>query len=347
MLKIRKDKGYTLIELLLYIGIVAILGITIFSFYTKRSEETRINNLTRVFQEIDTNVNNSLAAINAYSGLNNNFLTSSRLVPNEMILNNNTITNTLGGTLDITPVTINGNSGYALSVTFLSPSVCTKLATTDYASKIQQVLVNGTIVKAANTPLTPQAIALTAQNCSANNNTVVFRNSPNLAFLDAGGLGSNRVKEQPQYISTIGTPSASGLSSSCAGGTTWNGSFCSCPTGTEWNGGSCIAFNTTTQPGWCPRGSGWIPGTKTCAVLPNGSSSNQYIAGKNLPDVITTSATDTLRQGMTIPATRTDIITGRSIISPIGNIDDNPTQATVQVCVNGYWDTSANRCVTN
>lgn len=347
MSKIKKESGYTLIELLLYIGIVAVLGITVFSFYTKKQEETKINNLTRVFQEIDVNVNNSLAAIISYSGLNNGFLTSSKLVPNEMIVNNNTISNTLGGTLDISPFTVNGNPGYALSANFLSPSVCTKLATTKYASDVQQVLVNDTIVKAANTALTPQAIALIAQKCTENNNTVMFRNAPNSAFLDGNGLGENRVKEQPQYISTVGTPSASGLSSSCAGGTTWNGSFCSCPTGTEWNGGSCVAFNTVNQPGWCPRGSGWLPGTKTCAVLPNGSSSNQYVAGKNLPNVIDTPVTDTLRQGMTIPTTRTEVITGRNIVSPNGNIDDNPTQATVQVCINGSWNPTANRCVTN
>lgn len=349
MIRKKKNLGFTLLEIMLTVGIIAIISIGIYSFYNKQSENAKIVTLTNYLNVIDSSLKNSFSSSTDFTLLNNSFLINSNIIPTEMVQNTTTINNLFGGQIVLASATVSAVPGYSLTFDKISPDVCTKLSTTQFSAKVQEIVINGTTVKTANGPLTPTQIAQIAANCVNTNNTIVFRDimiNPNMDAI--GNPNASRSKELPVYIPTIGNPSTSGASSTCAGGTTWNGSFCSCPINTEWNGNACIAFGTTTQPGWCPRGQGWLPGTRTCAALPNGSSSNIYSEGRNLPASITTgpvqNATDPTQSitGKTIPAAKSEVIAGKTIMSPEGQLDNT----SVQVCVNGIWNATANRCVT-
>lgn len=342
-MKIKKQKGYTLIELLLYLGVVVLIISGIYSFYNKVQTNIKATNLSNNLRMIDNQIAATYNILGGFTTLTNANIIAANIPPKEMVVDANNIQNTLGGALTFGTATVGSVAGYSITLTKLSSYACNKLATLDFASIVQEVAINGTTVKVANGPLTPAQIATTASKCATSeSNTLIYRNILLTANLDATGTTSvTRNKETAYNIPTIGNPSA-GISPSCAGGATWNNSFCSCPAGTEWNGSSCVTFGTTTQPGWCQRGQGWASDSKVCAALPHGTSSNTYAGGRNLPGSVTTTPAETIAVGKTIPAANSEVVGGRTITSPIGVTTDT----NVQVCVNGSWDASVLRCVT-
>lgn len=343
-MKIRKKiNGFTLIELLLYVGLVALLSIGIYSYYNKKQTNATVYNLTKNLTLIDKGVIDIYSTVASFTTLNNTFAISSKIVPPNIVSGASNISDQFGGSITIATATITGNPGYSMTLDTIPSYACTKLATTAFASYVQEVAINGLTVKTAGAPITSAQIPNIAAQCNNTNNTIVYRNLLVPTLQDAvGSAATTRNKETPYYIATVGSPST-GVGPVCAGGSTWNGSFCSCPANTEWSGSACITFGTTSpQAGWCPRGQGWLPDTKICAALPNGSSTNQYNSGRNLPGSITTPVVQTTVGGQIAPAPGTEVIAGKTVTWTIGNVDNT----TVQVCVNGSWDATTRRCIT-
>lgn len=368
----KSQKGYTLIELLLLVAIIAIVSASIYSYYSRKAEDAKVTALNNTLKNIDKQVRNSFSSITDFGGLSNAYALATNMLPAQMTGTHdpNSISNTFGGGFTLANSTFSGINGYSVTMDKLPNSVCTKLATSDFAQNVQQVIVNGTIIKNINTPMTPANMANAATRCAGtqNANILVYKNDSGNSDLDPSSSGLNRNKELPQYISEVYTSSPSGASGSCGGGSAWNGEFCSCPVNTEWNGSSCVAFGTATpQPGTCPRGQGWTPGTHTCAPLPYGNSTNQYSGGKNVPGNITTpvvspfptnnpvapvtTPVNAVTQTQTIvnnmPASNIEVIDGRVIVTSRPILKNNGMITYLSSCVNGYYDNTSQRCIPN
>lgn len=341
--KIKKQNGFTLIELILYLGITILLTIGIYTYYQNRKVDAILYTMNNNLSQIDKSINAMYSTVASLTSLNNQFAIETNIIPKEMVIGIDKISNKLGGFMTIASSTIAGNPAYSMTFDGLSGNACSKIATNNFSTKMQEISVNGVIVKSNAGSITPAQINASTKECKIVSNTVVYKNILPITMLDpVGSTAPIRVKEAPQYIASVGFLST-GASGSCGGGTTWNGSFCSCPIATEWNGSACIAFNTTTpQAGWCQRGQGWTPINKICSALPNGSSGNSYVAGRNIPQIIVAPPTQTVPGGQIVSAITTEVIAGRTITSPVGQLDNN----TVQVCVNGAWDVTSRRCIT-
>jgi type II secretory pathway pseudopilin PulG len=341
--KLTKSHGFTLIELLLYVGIVAIMTIAIYGFYSKRQVDSMVHTLSNNLEIIDNGVLAAYSTSSGFGALNNTFAIAADIIPKELIIDANNAGNTFGGNIILGSTVVSGNPGYSITLDKMPSYACTKLATSNFVAKIQEIYINSVIVKTAGASLNPTQIVAIAAQCNNPLNTIMFNNTLLSSPLDATGTSSSvRAKELPYYIATVGSPSAA-VGPACVGGSAWNGSFCSCPVNTEWNGSTCVTFNTQTpQPGWCQRGQGWLPETKICVPLPHGSSSNLYSGNRNLPGSITTPPIQTLVGGQIIPVAGTEVLAGRTITWGAGQVDDT----TVQVCVNGNWSVTYKRCVT-
>jgi type II secretory pathway pseudopilin PulG len=280
----KKNKGFTLIETMLYVGIVAVMMISIFKVYSKLSTNAKVSTMTSYMKVIDNNITGAYTTALNFGTISNVSVIASGMIPHELVSGTSIIGDMFGGQTTVAPAVVAGNPAYSLTLSQIPNEACTKIATGDFASMVQEVAVNGATVKVANAPINSAAIIAIANACKNVNNTVVYRNTLIVPTLDAvGNVNPIRNKETPYYIATVGNPS-NGIAPSCAGGTSWDGGFCNCPTGTEWNGSSCVAFGTATpQAGWCPFGQGWLQDTRTCAPLPNSITNPQNFAGNNGP----------------------------------------------------------------
>ena len=379
-----KKNGFTLLEILLYVGMIALLMAAVIRFYIKKDIDARVYTMTNYMVLIDRSVGDSYSSSLNYMTLSNAAAIASNLIPSEIVSKTGMIGNLFGGSVTLTPSTVGASPAYSITLNQVPNYACTKFATGFFANYVQSVTVNGISVKTAGLPVTSAEIANAAASCVQKQNTISFINFIVPPVLDAvGSIGLVRNKEVPYHISTIGNPS-SGIAPSCLGGSSWDGSFCSCPSGTSWNGTSCLAFGSVTpQPGWCPLGEGWAQDTQTCVLLPQTAlqlaqvnpSTTPWTGGNALPCPVgqvyapgtmvctplnTALETNNYIGGRNLSAVITtppfEIINGTASIPPAGSANvsgtvinwavGNSDNLTVQTCVNGSWDPATLRCVT-
>lgn len=345
--KINNNKqGYTLIELIIFVGLLALLMVAIYVIYDKVSNRMKANSLSKQLIVLSANIEQSFATLLSPTGLNNNYALNAQLVPKGLAGGSSTgITNTFGGGVTVAASGLN----YTVTLDNIPRDVCALVGTSNFFKLANGISVNGTSIK-TNGPLTSTHLSNIAINCGTNARATLVATYPITDPLidEEGVVTPLRAKEDPRYIARIAR-TASGMT--CSGGSSWNGTFCSCPSGGEWNGTSCIAFNTETpQAGWCQLGEGWLPDTKTCAPLPYlnptipaNSQNNVYVNGKNLPSSVTTNRIQQDQKSFHLSeAYSGEVIAGRSLSWQQGNLDNQ----TLQMCVNGTWDTVSRTCVT-
>lgn len=344
-----KSEGYTLIELLLYIGIVVVLGVSIFNYYSKKSIEVDVYNYSQDLISIDKQLEGVCASVGCDTALNNAFLINNRIIPDYLVNGSNLQHNIDGGgPLSITnaPGSIPGttNPVYRLITSDVSQYACVKLATSEFARTTATVMnINTVPILSSTTPFSSQTVANAATNCNLRLNRVQFFKEVSVPLLDpVPSTAPTRPKENALYIPTIGlTSSVSGASGMCAGGSTWNGSFCACPANTHWNGSTCLLLNSTQT--WCHQGQGGNTANKTCQTLPSGTSvTANHRSGRHITNASTIAPQKTLGDGNEIPVAGSTIISGKNISWQTGVKEDG----FVHTCVNGAWNTTLKRCVT-
>lgn len=348
----KSKKGFTLMELVLVTGIVSFIAVGIFSSYQSRHDNQLAKQVTEEITALNSNINFAYSTVGGLSALSATTAIAGNLVPESLILSNGNIG--FGGVsanMTLTQASIPGSPStpaYTLSVGDLNSKFCNRLATSNLATySASYVHINGTQLK---TPLTNinDYVKSIAVNCTGSPTYTL-----NLTYkifippsVNSGELLLARDKENSFYISTVADETLSSAPVyTCTGGATWRDTFCSCPTNTMWDGNQCSPFNSSSSPaGWCPLGQGWIPGTKVCGNLPNGSSSGQYVDGRYLPSVVdsTFATRQNIYGGQKTPGIGTESFGGRTISWGVGNVDPK----TVQVCINGAWNASRARCET-
>ena len=327
MKKIIKNnkKGFTLIEIILVIGLVVLAIIAIYNVYNNNKTQTLVKNQTIYLAQLTQGISSAFSSTDNFTLLTPANVIASRVVPIKMIESPTVVRNLFGGT-----VTFNGTNGtppvFSIVLNSIPQSACSLLATTGFANNSRQVNINGTSIKDAGATASSASVISASDSCARNENTIEFTN-----FIDQPNtIGvvnpSSRVKENPYYIPTAGNPVISPpvTSATCVGGTVWNGSFCGCTSNSEWDGNSCVAYNS--KPGACRIGEGWN-GT-ACVAHSISGPGGMYIGGRSVPNLLYTSA----------QAQKTD--PGAACFAVNGYYDG----INCQTCVRGSWN--GFRCVT-
>lgn len=176
--KQKKNRGFTLVEILLVVGFIAVAGLAVYVTYNKVSSSGQANTETRNLSTLQAGVKSLYGGSTNYTGITNAVLNDGRVTPDSMrpipyTLGATAINNTFGGTVDVIATTLGGgtaNNGFQITYNRVPGSVCAKLVTTGGTS-FDQITVNGATVK--NFGQSDLNITALTQGCAADAGTGV------------------------------------------------------------------------------------------------------------------------------------------------------------------------------
>lgn len=176
--KKKAARGFTLIEILLVVGFIALAGIGIYVVYNKVQTGNAANTEARNLDTLRAGVKNLYGGTVNYGTVTETVLLQGRVVPDSMRDAAGTaIINSFGGTVTVRPTTFGGgaaNNAFIITYPNVPLDVCSKF-TTIGGNGFNQVVVNGTTVKDTSAA-TGNAIdvAKTTQSCNAGTGSVTL-----------------------------------------------------------------------------------------------------------------------------------------------------------------------------
>lgn len=348
------SKGFTLIEVLLVVGIISLATMKIFEYQNSRivtaAVDRQARNLSLIVQNVTsiavdiTTTNTNLAANVATITTNTNVasLTASGAIPSEMV-NGGAIQNIWGGPVLISGVAVGGTPGFQLTFGGVPPEACIKFVTHKTTlDHVQNITINGTIVKNVATVVPNVAQVVTA--CQNVVNTIIFAADliHPIKLDPAVNTGLSPRYLRPRETKYNLTPVGQSITTSplptpvCNGGSIWNAviSACTCPGATQWTGSRCGTENSNTagNAGLCPIGQAWNQATNTCNVLPGRAAKtivNPWVGSQFSPSVTVTVA----RYGNRMIPSNVATTAQQTLATPT-----NITAAQCATIPNGRWD---------
>lgn len=158
----KKSKGFTLIEILLVVGFIALASVGVYTIYAKVQTAAQANTESRNLDTIRAGIKGLYGATANFSTINNTVINQAKITPESMRTGVITdIINTFGGAVTVTPVSLNAgtNNGFQITYPKVPDTICTKLVSGG-GSQFDQVTVGATVVKAfGTTAILPAAIA--------------------------------------------------------------------------------------------------------------------------------------------------------------------------------------------
>lgn len=156
-LKRNNKKGFTLVEILLVVGFIALAGIGIYTVYTKVQMSNAALSEGKNLDTIRAGVKNLFGGTQNYASVANAVLNDARVTPDSMraipyVAGATAITNSFGGTVTVAPVALGGgaNNGFRVTYPKVPGAVCAKLVT-GAGTGWDQITVGTTIVKTFGT----------------------------------------------------------------------------------------------------------------------------------------------------------------------------------------------------
>lgn len=176
---IKKKKGFSLLELLLVLGIVAALIVSAFLIYPKAQSSQRAAAEAKNLATIQAGVKSLYGGIASYSGLTNATALGAKVFPDVMISGTGTsadVVNSFKGSVTVAPDNTgpSGVAGSSFTITYtgVPNNECTKIIATT-AESFYMASVGSTVVKDAGGQLNI-VNASTACNSNNNSNTLVL-----------------------------------------------------------------------------------------------------------------------------------------------------------------------------
>lgn len=184
LLKINKKKvarGFTLVEVLLVVGFIALASIGVYVVYNKVQTGNAANTESRNIDTVRAGIKNIYGGSTNYNGLTETIALNARIVPDTMrstASQGGTIQNSFGGTVTIASATFGSgvaDNAFAITYNNVPLDVCAKL-TTSAGVGFNKVTVNGTTVKDTSTSTGNTInVATVASSCNLDaGNVLVF-----------------------------------------------------------------------------------------------------------------------------------------------------------------------------
>lgn len=148
--KKKAARGFTLIEILLVVGFIALAGIGIYVVYNKVQTGNAANTEARNLDTLRAGVKNLYGGTVNYGTLTQTVLLQGRVVPDNMRdATGANIINSFGGTVTVAPATFGGgaaNNAFTITYPNVPLDVCSKFVTVG-GNGFNKVVVGTTTVK--------------------------------------------------------------------------------------------------------------------------------------------------------------------------------------------------------
>lgn len=164
-----KKKGFTLIEILLVVGFIALASVGIYTIYSKVQVGSQANTESRNLDTIRAGVKTLYASKNNFATVTNTVVNAARITPDNMKTSvastDGSITNAFGGEVTVLPVSLGSgtNNGFEITYNAVPGPVCAKLLTGG-GGQFDRVTVGGTVVKAFGSDSVDEAASSVACN---------------------------------------------------------------------------------------------------------------------------------------------------------------------------------------
>jgi type II secretory pathway pseudopilin PulG len=148
-MKIKKIKGFTLIEALLVSGLISITTFGVYSVFNKARDIGIASEEAKIVENFRSEVAKMYENSPSYAGLDNAAVNQSKVTPLNMLgPNANDIINKFGGAVNISPITYSGiaNSGFRITYPNIKISSCPHMVLSMLGS-FNSITVNGDLVK--------------------------------------------------------------------------------------------------------------------------------------------------------------------------------------------------------
>lgn len=171
-LKNKKQNGYTLVELLIVLGLIIVFTLGTYVAYNMVKNSGSANTEARNLDTLRAGVKNLYAGSSVYTLLSGAVLNDGRMTPDSMraipyVVGDDKINNSFGGAVTVLPSTLGtgggANNGFAITYNRVPGAVCSRLVTTGGVG-FDQVTVAGVVVKKFGT--SALNIPLTTTNCA-------------------------------------------------------------------------------------------------------------------------------------------------------------------------------------
>jgi type II secretory pathway pseudopilin PulG len=168
-MKIKRTKGYTLIEILLVTGFVSVASIGVYTIFNKAKDISIANNEAKIVEHFRTEIARMYENSPSYLGLDNAAVNAAKVTPTNMTTANpNEIVNKFGGAINITPINYASiaNSGFRITYPNIRISSCPHMALS-LMGGFNSISVNGTVVKNyGDGTINPGALATACSNAN-------------------------------------------------------------------------------------------------------------------------------------------------------------------------------------
>lgn len=289
---IKKNQGFTILEVLIVVGIISVLLISAYGVIAKKQDALLVEKQAKYVNQIIGSLNDYFIDISPDPSIGTPQLTGilnpptqlieQRLIPSEMINTNNSLQTLWKTNAAINPISIditpsdglaNSVTGYEISLMDVPGKACSLLASQTYIiNKAQRITINGNTVRYPG--VSEPEPSLIATYCNDLNNTINIatdvykRGIESIVSSNAGALTRN--KENKYYIAPTGQ-STSSTAPACSGSSSWDPitSACICPSNAKWDGNSCASINNNSQgqAGNCAIGLFWNQTSRACQPI--------------------------------------------------------------------------------
>ncbi|AZV12443.1 MULTISPECIES: type 4 pilus major pilin [Salmonella] len=174
MIKIKNNRGFSLLEIILVLAIAAVLIIGVFMVYPKVSSSSKVNNDTQLLSTLKAGIHSIWGSTNNFNGLSVDSVIKANLVP-EDYLEDGEIQNNWGANVLIEPYY---DGSYYIAFENISADACPKFVAAA-AGSFYKIVIAGNEIKNDMNNL-PLSIDKTALACV--NNEAGYSNRPVTIF---------------------------------------------------------------------------------------------------------------------------------------------------------------------
>ena len=155
----KKNKGFTLVEILLVVGFIALASIGIYAVYNKAITTGKANQENTNLQTIRAGINNLFGNQKDYADVSEDVVRNARISPPSMHTGAYALTNLFGGRVIIREETIGVKKGFSIESQRVPTDVCIKLGAMAGAS-FERIQIASAIVKEPGYKPDPEKIVV-------------------------------------------------------------------------------------------------------------------------------------------------------------------------------------------